>query len=592
MGFLMGTCGGQSQLDERTGAFEMGPAVEAGGLTSNPRTASATGNDHEKARNERDRMDMRRIGKSSELKRCFKGFHLFAFALILGNTSPWAFMSMVFSLTNGGTAGAIWMFVIVAVLMLFVVLSMAEMASMAPTAGGQYREQLGGSSREDSRADEKTDWVSEFAAPKFQKFMSYMAGWYALLGWQTSLVGTALAAAQLFQAVIVLYNPWFASKGWIGTLITIGLTCLATFINVFAYKKLPILEGFAIPLYVFVFIAMIAVFWVMGDRGGEAVFTTFSSNGWQNDSVSCMVGILAPVITLIGSDSQAHLSEETLDAARVVPRAMVATALANYSFGLASIVTAMCVLGPDIDAIRNTRTGVPVVELLLRTTGSVSATVVLTCLLGLLFVCCLTNNVTTASRQLWSFARDKGVPFHQYFSWVSPTKNTPMRSTVFTLLLTCVLSLFNTFSAVALTTLTSLSLTGLISSYLLTVVAMLSARIRRATLPPSRFDLGPVLGFMCNAVALIFLCVVLVMMFFPTTPKPEPADMNWSVVMYGFVTVTMLVFYFRRAKYIFDGPVTTVSSQWNTATSDDRTVSAPASVALLKALFPKLAKIL
>lgn len=34
-----------------------------------------------------------------------------------------------------------------------------------------------------------------------------------MLGWQTSLVGTALAAAQLVQAVIVLYNPSFATKG-------------------------------------------------------------------------------------------------------------------------------------------------------------------------------------------------------------------------------------------------------------------------------------------------------------------------------------------------------------------------------------------
>lgn len=63
--------------------------------------------------------------------------------------------------------------------------------------------------------------------------------------------------------------------------------------------------------------------------------------------------------------------------------------------------TVMYVLGPDIEAIRDTPTGVPVVEVLLRTTGSVRATVVLTCLLGLLFVCCLTNNVTTGSRQLW-----------------------------------------------------------------------------------------------------------------------------------------------------------------------------------------------
>lgn len=63
--------------------------------------------------------------------------------------------------------------------------------------------------------------------------------------------------------------------------------------------------------------------------------------------------------------------------------------------------TVMYILGPDIQAIRDTPTGVPVVEVLLRTTGSVRATAILSCLLALLFVCCLTNNVTTASRQLW-----------------------------------------------------------------------------------------------------------------------------------------------------------------------------------------------
>jgi len=62
------------------------------------------------------------------------------------------------------------------------------------------------------------------------------------------------------------------------------------------------------------------VFWVMGDRGGEEVFTTFASNGWPNEPFSCLIGILAPVITLIGCDSQIHLSEEVEDAARVVPR--------------------------------------------------------------------------------------------------------------------------------------------------------------------------------------------------------------------------------------------------------------------------------
>lgn len=84
-------------------------------------------------------------------------------------------------------------------------------------------------------------------------------------------------------------------------------------------------------------------------------------------------------------------------------------------------------------------------------------------------------------------------------------------------------------------------------------------------------------GFFCNMVAFMFLAVVLgefeyarharrvtdrrfaVMMFFPTSPNPQLADMNWSVLMYGFVTVVLLVYYFARAKDFYTGPVTRVA---------------------------------
>lgn len=59
--------------------------------------------------------------------------------MILGCTWEWGLASGVFSLTNGGTAGAIWMFLVVCFGMFFVMLSFAEAASIAPTSGGQYR---------------------------------------------------------------------------------------------------------------------------------------------------------------------------------------------------------------------------------------------------------------------------------------------------------------------------------------------------------------------------------------------------------------------------------------------------------------------
>ena len=59
------------------------------------------------------------------------------YVVVLGNTWEFAIVTSVFSVYNGGPAGAIWTTIIVCIGMFLVVLSMAEIASMAPTSGGK-----------------------------------------------------------------------------------------------------------------------------------------------------------------------------------------------------------------------------------------------------------------------------------------------------------------------------------------------------------------------------------------------------------------------------------------------------------------------
>jgi choline transport protein len=66
------------------------------------------------------------------------------------------------ALLAGGSAGLFWSLCWSYTGQTFIVLSLAEMASMAPTAGGQYH------------------WVSEFAPEKYQKILSYLSGEYFL----------------------------------------------------------------------------------------------------------------------------------------------------------------------------------------------------------------------------------------------------------------------------------------------------------------------------------------------------------------------------------------------------------------------------
>jgi choline transport protein len=125
----------------------------------------------------------------------------------------------------------------------------------------------------------------------------------------------------------------------------------------------------------------------------------------------------------------------------------------------------------------------------------------------------------------------------------------------FTFAITVILSLFIIGLPVAFSILTSLALTGLISSYLIAITCVLAKRMRGETFPASRFSLGKYGGYACNAIAIGFLLVVWVFMFFPTAPNPGPRGMNWSVVIYSFVVILFSSYFVLKARHDYDGPV-------------------------------------
>lgn len=106
---------------------------------------------------------------------------------------------------------------------------------------------------------------------------------------------------------------------------------------------------------------------------------------------------------------------------------MVATALTNYILGFIMLVTLVFCLG-DLDAALSSATQQPYVEILLNATQSKSATLALTSIIFILLVACAVNNVTSSSRQLWSFARDGGLPFSNWLARVRPGIDVPVNA--------------------------------------------------------------------------------------------------------------------------------------------------------------------
>jgi choline transport protein len=93
----------------------------------------ATGNDA-------DARDMLRLGRSQELRRNFRSFSVLGLAMTTMSTWVAMLMTSLFSLINGGRAGTIWLYLATWICTFALAASLAELASMAPTSGGQYRE--------------------------------------------------------------------------------------------------------------------------------------------------------------------------------------------------------------------------------------------------------------------------------------------------------------------------------------------------------------------------------------------------------------------------------------------------------------------
>ena len=80
--------------------------------------------------NSADVEDMIRMGKRQETQRNFRHVTILGFCMVILSTWEAILATAVFSLSNGGTAGLIWGYLICMAGFGFVVASLAEMASM------------------------------------------------------------------------------------------------------------------------------------------------------------------------------------------------------------------------------------------------------------------------------------------------------------------------------------------------------------------------------------------------------------------------------------------------------------------------------
>ena len=128
---------------------------------------------------------LHRLGYAQELFRAMGGFHNFAISFTIISILAGCLTSYFVAFERGGPVAVTWGWLLVGLMSTIIALSMAEIASAYPTAGGLYY------------------WASKLGSPGW----GWATGWFNLIG---QVAVTAAIGYGLATFATILLDYWFS----------------------------------------------------------------------------------------------------------------------------------------------------------------------------------------------------------------------------------------------------------------------------------------------------------------------------------------------------------------------------------------------
>jgi amino acid transporter len=103
---------------------------------------------------------------------------------------------------------------------------------------------------------------------------------------------------------------------------------------------------------------------------------------------------------------------------------MVMAVVINSVFAFGFVVCLLFTIG-NLETVSTTTTGYPIIEVYYQATKSKAGTNVMMVMLLIVIGIGSFSIFASVSRLMWAFARDKGLPFSDFFSYVSHLHSFP-----------------------------------------------------------------------------------------------------------------------------------------------------------------------
>ncbi|KAK6073144.1 amino acid permease [Seiridium cupressi] len=481
-------------------------------------------------------------GHTQELERNFSLISLAGVGLVVGNVWPAVGGSILVALYNGGPPGVLYEFITVSVFYWIVAISIAELASAIPSSAGVYH------------------WATVTPGLRWGRVIGYFAGWWNYLAW---VFGSASMSSIIGNTVIQMYSlnhPDFTAENWHVFIVYIIITWMACLSVCFFNRAMPYLNNVGIVFILAGFLITIVVLAVMPSRNGQQLHATnaFVWTEWSADigyptGFVFVTGMLNGAFSVGVPDVVSHLAEEIPNPGRNVPIAIGLQMGIGFITGFAYLIAIMYAIN-DFDALFEV--AYPIAEIYRQGTGSAAGAIGLLFLVLICICICLVGLYITAGRTLWTLARDKATPFSNQLSKVHPTLHVPITTTILTAILVTILGCIYVGSTTAFNAFAGSFVLMSSSSYIAALLPHLLTGRKNITYGTFHLNRGP-LGYVLNTVACGYMMVWFVIYCFPFALPVDAPSMNYASLLWGGLTILLLIWWSVGARNGYEGPKTT-----------------------------------
>lgn len=358
-----------------------------------------------------DSEHLARLGYQQELRRDLGPFASFAAGFSFVSVLTTVFEMFPLGYSFGGPA-FFWTWPLVFFGQFCVALCFAELASRLPVAGAIYQ------------------WSSRLSV----RDVGWIAGWLTLIGYIVSVSAIAIAMQSILPSLwsgfqFIGTNPDVTTLTGAENAVILGtVTILASTIISCAGVRI---SAFVTVAGVYAEIGglclLVAALFLNARRGFEVTLDTSHMAPGMSGHGAFLASMLMAVYVMYGFDSAAELSEETHDPARTAPRAIVRCLLLSFVAGGLVILGAL-MAAPSLSSGELATIGVPYVI------NAITSGIVGHLLLATVAISVFSATIaiqTSASRVLFSMARDRVIPGCEQLGRISGRTGTPVAATVF-----------------------------------------------------------------------------------------------------------------------------------------------------------------